>query len=434
MRKWFYIPVIVILISSCKGKLPETYLTHEKASAYFKKVEEICNRDNGKLWGSNLYGPMMFVDRTSRQIIANHPDKDGILKLKDGVYTGLYPREKIINNTIIDFGGTLFGIAPLPPEEDEYRITTRAIHCLFHRLQYQNGIYPAVFNSPDMDEKEARIWIKLEWRALKKAITSEGEDKRLAIRDALIFRCVNQMEFPRNVDERNHYETYEGLASFSYTLLASETIEDFYKQLFEYLDRIYSFQSYAQSYGGIHGALYITLLYQKDYNIKTLLADKLDIANIVKNIYQIELPGICRDVAGSIAISYNIDEIYKEEAERLQDIKKRIYKQIEIFNEKPVVYLDLESPYFDFEPEDVHALDTIGTLYSNIRVSDNWGKLTVNKYGCLISANYKQLRITAKGLKVDKNHIYGEGWHIILNSDWLLEKADQNYFVRKMVP
>ena len=433
MKKWIYLPVFIILFS-CNGNLPETYLTHEKASAYFKKVEEICNRDNGNLWGSNLYGPMMFVDRTSRQIIANQPDKEGILKLKEGIYTGLYPKEKIINNTTIEFGGTLFGIAPLPPEEDDYRITTRAVHCLFHRFQHLNGIFPAVFNSPNMDEKEARVWIKLEWRALKKAITSEGEEQKLAIRDALIFRGTNQMAYPRYVEEGNHFETYEGLASFTYTLLISKSNEDFYKRLFENLDRIYSLQSYAQSYGSIHGALYATLLYQKGFDFKELHSGTLDLGKIVKDLYKIELPGICRDVAGSLAISYNIDEIYREEEERLEDIRERLHKQIDIFNEKPVVFLELESPYFDFEPEDVHSLDTLGTLYSNIRVSDNWGKLTVNKYGCLISDTYKQLRITAKGLKKDKNHIYGEGWHMILNDYWEIEEIDQNYFVRKIVP
>jgi len=433
MRKWIFFPVFIILFS-CKGKVPETYLSHEQAAAYFARIEEICNRDNGKLWGSNLFGPMMFVDRTSRQILANQPDKDGILKLKDGIYTGIYPREKLINITATEFGGTLFGVAPLPPVEDEYRIITRAIHCLFHRFQYLNGIYPAIFNSTNMDEREARIWLKLEWKALRKAITSEGEDKLTAIRDALIFRGTSQISFPGYVDEGNHFETYEGLTSFTFTFLPSASMDEFKKRLFEYLDRIYSFQSYSQSYGGIHGALYATLLYQKGFDFKNLISDKTDLGKLVMELYNIELPEICRDVAGSLAISYNLDQIYREEEQRLRDIRERLCKQVNIFNQKPVAFIGLESPYFDFEPEDVHSLDTLGTLYSHIRVSDNWGKLTVNKHGCLISGNYKQLRITAKGLKADKNHIYGEGWHMILNEDWVIDEVNDNYYVHRIAP
>ncbi len=433
MKKWILFPVLVLMLG-CRENRPDTYFTHEKALNYFRKIEEACNRDNGKLWGTNLYGPIMFVDRTTRQIVANQPDMEGILKLKDGVYTGLFPREKIINNITTEFGGTLYGLAPLPPEEDEYRILTRGIHCLFHRFQHLKGIKPPDNNSPDMDEKEARIWLKLEWKALKKAIDSEGDDRKLAIRDALIFRGTNRITFPRYIDEENHFETYEGFATFTYTLLASGSDEQFEKKLFETLNAIYSFQSYSRSYGSIHGALYATLLYLKGFDFTKCRPESLDLGMMVKDLYNIELPGICRDVAGSIAISYNIDEIYREEEKRLQDIRAGINKQISIFNEKPVVYLELESPYFDFEPEDVHSLDTLGTLYSSIRISDNWGKLTVNKYGCLISDNYKNLRITAKGLKKDKNHIYGEGWHIILNENWEIRELDNNYIVTRVVP
>jgi len=69
-----------------------------------------------------------------------------------------------------------------------------------------------------------------------------------------------------------------------------------------------------------------------------------------------------------------------------------------------------------------------------MRVSDNWGKLTVDKIGCLVSNNYKFLRITAKGLKIEKNHVSGEGWQIILNDGWEIKESDENYFLRKLIP
>ena len=102
--------------------------------------------------------------------------------------------------------------------------------------------------------------------------------------------------------------------------------------------------------------------------------------------------------------------------------------------EKPVVYIELESPYFDFEPEDIHPMDTLGILYSRIRISDNWGKLTVDKGGCLVSNNLKVLRITAKGFKADKSRFEGEGWHLILNSDWELVPVNGNYFAVLLMP
>jgi len=433
MRKWILFPIFLILIS-CKGVKNETYFTPEKAIYYFNGIEEICNRDSARLWGKNLYGPIMFVDRTSRIIVANQPDNEGLLKGENGIYSGFYPKELITSNTPVMFGGILYAMTPLPNIEDTFRIKTQAIHSLFHRFQKLTGTLVSGYNTNNMDEKEARLWIKLEWKALRKALNSEGEERQLCVRDALVFRGANRELYQKYANDENRFENYEGLATFTYTLLCTNSYEEYKSRLFENLDRIYAMQSYSRSYGFIHGALYASLLNNKGFDFRKIQTDNFDLGNAVKELYNIELPVICRDVAGSLAFNYDIEAINKEEEQRLADIKESVHKQISTFTEKPVVFLELESPYFDFEPEDIHPLDTLGTLYNSIRVSDNWGKLSVDKGGCLISNNFKYLRITSKGFKEEKNRISGEGWHLILNNDWILVHVDQNYFVRKLMP
>ena len=433
MKKWIIFLNLLFLIS-CKGEKTCTYFTPEKAIQYFKNIEEICTRDNGALWGKNLFGPIIFIDRTSRRIVANMPDNEGLLKGKDGIFTGIYPKELLISNTPVSYGGTLFAMTPIPVEENDYRIKTQAIHSLFHRLQRAEGTNASGYNTNNMDEKEARLWIKLEWKALKKALNSEGEERQLAVRDALVFRGANRELYQKYANDENLFENYEGLATFTYTLLCSQSPEEYKSRLFENLDRIYSMQSYSRSYGFIHGALYASLLKDKGFDFTKIKSNDFDLGNSVRELYNIELPIICRDVAGSLAVNYNIDAINKEEEQRLVDLQESIHKQISIFTEKPVVFIELESPYFDFEPEEIHSLDTLGTLYNSIMVSDNWGKLTVNKGGCLVSNNFKFLRITAKGFKADQKHISGQDWVLILNSDWELIAVNQNYFIRKLMP
>jgi len=433
MKKWIFFSFLLLIIG-CKEKNTEIFLTPEKASGYFNAVEGICNRDSGKLWGQNLYSPILFVERGSRRISANQADNEGLLKSKNGIFTGLYPKELIVSNAPVVFGGKQFALVPLSPDEDDYRIITRAIHSLFHKFQDNEGISTPVYNTNNMDEKEARLWLKLEWRAIKKAINTTGDERQLAIRDALIFRGANRELYQKYAVDENRFETYEGLATFTYTKLCTHSPEEFKTRLFENLDRIYSMQSYARSYGIIHGALYTTLLYEKGFDIKKIRTDNFDLGLAVKDLYKIDLPSICRDVAGSLAVNYDIGSINKEEEKRDSDIKESIHRQVSVFTEKPVVFLELESPYFDFEPEDVHPLDSLGTLYNSMRVSDNWGKLTVDKGGCLVSNNLKFIRISAKTFKAEKNHISGEGWHLILNNDWELVPVDQNYFVRKLMP
>jgi len=433
MRKFIFLAFILFLIS-CKEKEAESYLTNEEAAVYFGSIRLICDQDNGSLWGKNLYGPVMFIDRTSRKLIANQQDKDGLLKGKDGIFTGIYPKELLISFGTVTYGNSRFAMAPLPAEEDEYRIKSRAIRSLYRCFAEDKGFAPSAFNINNMDEKEARLWMKLEWKALKKALTTEGESRQLALRDALIFRGSNRELYQKWADEANMFETNEGLATFTHTLLCTNSPEEFKTRILENLGRFYSMQSYSRSYGFIHGALYAALLHEKGFDFKTIESDKFDLGKAVKEQYSIELPPICRDVAGSLALSYDIDLINKEEEQRLADIRESIYKQISIFTEKPVVFLELESPYFDFEPEDVHPLDTLGTLYTSMRVSDNWGKLTVNKEGCLVSSNFKYIRITARGFREEKNRLSGDGWQLLLNNDWVVVKVEQNYFVRKLMP
>lgn len=424
----------LLAIVGCREKQEDTYLTAERASSYFNQIEEICNLDNGRLWGRNLYGPLMFIDRPNRRIWANSPDEEGFLKLNNGVYTGIYPKDMLISNTPQHFGGVLFAIAPLPPEEDEYRIKTRAVHSLFHRFQEMTGLSSSGYNTNNMDEKQARLWIKLEWKALRKAITTEGSDRNLAVRDALVFRGANRELYQNDANDENHFENYEGLATFTYTLLCTGSCEEFRARIFENLDRIYEMQSYARSYGFIHGALYATLLHDRGFDFRMINTPNFDLGKAVKELYSVELPEICRDVAGSLALNYDIATINDEEEKRLADIMESLNRQISLFTEKPVVYFNLESPYFDFEPENVQSFDTLGTLYNSIRVSDSWGKLTVDKGGCLISNNFKHLRITAKGFNKERNRISGDGWSLILNNDWEMIVVGPNYFVRKLMP
>ena len=90
----------------------------------------------------------MFVDATSTKDNCKHPDNEGLLKRERWSLHGfLSKRINISTILLLIFGGTLFAMAPLPAEEDEYRIRHEAIHSLFHRFQKTEGIDPHGFNT-----------------------------------------------------------------------------------------------------------------------------------------------------------------------------------------------------------------------------------------------------------------------------------------------
>lgn len=417
MRKAVFISALLIL-ASCRHEEKTEWFIAAKAKEYFTAVEEICNADSGRLWGENLYGPLMYVDGLNRAIYANFPDNEGLLKEKEGVYSGILPKERLLTNNVIEFGGVKFGMVPIPDTEDRYRMVTRSVHSLFHSFQDRKGLKPSTFSTRHLNEKNARLYLKLEWKALTFAISTSGEARNQAIRDALVFRGARRELFPEAIADENKFENYEGLTTFTYIKLCNSGPEEIRTRILEYLDRIYQNNSYVFGYGFVHGALYASLLNDKDFDFKQIQTSDFDLGKAALEAYGVTLPAVCRDVAGSLAFNYDIQSIRNEESEREAMINENTRKIVTTFNERPVVTVNMESPNFSFEPEDIDYLDTLGTLYEKLRVSDNWGRLAVDKGGALITNDLRSLRVSARDLLIERNHLTGDGWHLVLNDGW----------------
>ena len=55
---------------------------------------------------------------------------------------------------------------------------------------------------------------------------------------------------------------------------------------------------------------------------------------------------------------------------------------------------------------------------TGLRVSDNWGRLAVDDGGALITNDLSTLRISARNVMTERNHISGDGWNLVLNDGW----------------
>src|SRR5205085_10188693 len=66
-----------------------------------------------------------------------------------------------------------------------------------------------------LDTLEGRLWMRLEWRALRRAVESNGPDRAEAIADALAFRRERRRLFSGAADHERREEIREGLASYT---------------------------------------------------------------------------------------------------------------------------------------------------------------------------------------------------------------------------
>src|SRR3954452_18721399 len=176
------------------------------AERYFKEATALCERDAGRLWGVSLCGPMVIVDQATGTRATSQPEPEGPPPRFPGLVDGP-----------VLWGGTRwfsFPLAMLPENDADVRQQVM-LHGLFHRIQPELGLITEDGFNEHLDTLEGRVWMKLEWRALRRAVESSGSDRAEAIADALAFRRERRRRFPGAADGERREEIREGLASYT---------------------------------------------------------------------------------------------------------------------------------------------------------------------------------------------------------------------------
>ena len=147
----------------------------QRAQEYFKEAQALCERDGGRLWGVSICAPMVIGDARTQTFATSQPPPDA-------------PRPKLVGllNGPIQWGDTMWAamswdtIANWPPR-------TRGeafLHESFHIVQSSKGIGapdrarlgPNVRSENEhLDAVDGRYWLRLEWRALARALRESGE-------------------------------------------------------------------------------------------------------------------------------------------------------------------------------------------------------------------------------------------------------------------
>lgn len=397
------------------------------AQTYFEEAANICGQDQGKMWRVSLCGPMMFVDARTRMIYANQADKQGRLTSKAGVFTGLLPSEINIANTATQWAGVkwtmiLWGAL----SSNRYARARLMLHEMFHRIQSEIG-FPASNPSNDhLDTMEARIWLQLEWRALREAVTHEGTERQRALADALFFRLYRRELFPKGGAEERALEMNEGLAEYTGVKLSGRTALEMPGYLAGRLDQAASRPSFVRSFAYETGLAYGFLLDQISANWRAHLRSQDDLGELLRQALSLKLPESLRTEAIKRSIIYQGDEVRDAEAERERDRQAKLKAYRARLVEGPVLIIALtQQMSFSFDPNNLLPLDNSGTVYPTIRVADAWGVLEVEGGALMIRDREQQPSQVHVPAPVDTNArpIKGDGWTLQLAAGWRLEES-----------
>lgn len=390
--------VVVNICVNCKNSTGQDKIRLMLAEKYFSELKEILDIDNGNLWGINLYGPIMFVDPETREVIANKQTKDSSFTKKGNVYYGVLPKEINIANTARDYKDELWTFVKWNNNllsEKERNILL--IHECWHRIQSQIGLPPCFSNNYHLDELEGAILFKIELMALLQAIQKEETDDIIKdVRNALIVRQKRQMLFPDN--NENIYECHEGLAEYTALKLYynNKPEKDIVIRITDKLESNLNKEGYSNYFAYLTGPAYGMLLdklsscWTKDILNGKSIIDV--VSGFVEDLDNLDMD----DEIERIIDYYNIKDFINQEKIVLNNLKEEERKIKEEFLESDLLIIQNNNISFTYDPnEKIIEIDSLGFIYKTMRLSGDFGIIDAHN-GVMITYNWGNFIIPYK--------------------------------------
>src|SRR5882672_9634572 len=206
MKIRYHFNILPLLALLGTATAAEAQVQPELAQRWFEEATKLCERDAGRLWGVSLCGPMVIFDQPTRTRATSQPEPEGPVPRFPGVVDGPVTWGRV----------RWFAWAwSMLPEKDADVRQQVLLHGLFHRIQPELGLMTEDGFNEHLDTLEGRVWMQLEWRALRLAVESSGSRRVDAIADALAFRRERRRRFPGAADNERREEIREGLASYT---------------------------------------------------------------------------------------------------------------------------------------------------------------------------------------------------------------------------
>ncbi len=415
--------LIVLLFFPILVTPQELPIDTKQAYQYFREMQNISLQDNGKLWGISFYGPMLFADPTTRTIVANQADLEGNLTKQGEVFIGKLPVEKNIANTAMDWSGVKWTMIIWPLPEDQYDRARIMAHESFHRFQDSLGLPATNPANSHLDTRDGRIWLQLEWRALKEALRHQGKERRHAVEDALLFRAYRHSLFKTAENEERLLEMFEGLAEYSGIKLSGRSEAVIVDYIATQLEKNEGKESYVRSFAYVSGPAYGILLDKEKADWRKYFKSTDDLGLLLQASLSIKFPEALEDEATRRTKDYNGNALIEAETERENAHQKRIAEYKARLVDGPVLIIPLQNVNVQFNPNNLQSLGDLGTVYPTIRITDLWGILTVTN-GALMNSSWTRIYVPAPK-NPDVRLLAGDGWTLELNAGWKLESAER---------
>ncbi len=407
-------------------------ISHDNISVFFDEIKA-ASKQNIQLWNKDLYGPILLIDPKTRKIFANEPDTADVLKRTGNIYSGILPDKINIANTAINWNGKRWAMIMLPlPQNKQNRVNLLA-HESFHSIQPTLGFTLSNAENNHLDQKNGRLYLRLELEALKKAIQASSEKEQLQhLTSALTFRKYRHSLYSNSDTTENLLELNEGIAEFTGVILSGRNKAQTTSFFVTGIDDFFKNPTFVRSFAYHTIPAYGYLLYNKDKSWNRNITDQTDLTDYFIKAFHINIPNELKKVSENKSGLYNGKVILQEEETREENTKKLIAEYKLRFIDQPHFEIKFEKMNVSFDPRNIIPIEDKGTVYPNIRVTDKWGILTVEK-GALMSPGWDKISIS-NPIQTENSKVSGDGWTLELTENYTIEKetTSGNYKLKRI--
>ena len=399
------LPLLVLLGAAA---VADAQVQPQLAKRYFEEATKLCERDAGRVWGVSLCGPMVIFDQPTRTRATSQPEPEGPVPRFPGFVDGP-----------VTWGGVrwfAWALSMLPEKDDDVRQQV-LLHGLFHRIQPELGLITDDGFNEHLDTLEGRVWMQLEWRALRRAVESTGSRRTEAIADALAFRRERRRRFPGAADNERRDEIREGLASYTGIAVWANSPADAHRAAAAAAAGGELQTSFVGNFEAASGPAYGVLLDDLLPGWHRRVRGASDLGDLLASAtHRPSTTDVANAAARYAGAKLRTAEEARDRAQqvRIAEVRRR-------FVDGPVLTMPAPGRGTSDTTGSV-VIPGAGTVFfHNFTQSGQWGRLEANG-GVLRSSDGATLSVPIIG-PLEGITLQGDGWSATLNSGWAVRPA-----------
>jgi len=399
--------MLVSLVASL-ASVARAQVDRPRAEAYFREVQALCERDAGRLWGVSLCGPMVIGDLRTQTFATSQPAPDA-------------PRPPLVGlvNAPVEWGGTTWGayVWDFAVNETPRGRHELLLHELFHRVQRQLGLVVAAGANEHLDAPDGRYWLRLEWRALARALGEAGDRRQAAVRDALAFRQTRRAIARDAAESERTAEIGEGLAQYTATVVAASSPAEATASALAQLAAAEKQESFVRMFAYASGPAYGVLLDAAAPGWPRNVRATDDLGALAMQAFGVQPASD----ATSAAARYGGVEVKAAEQQREAQRRARVAELRQRFVDGPVLVLR-GGGRGSSDARGALVLAGIGTVYfGSYRFSGEWGTLEAET-GVLVASDGGSRWVPAP-VRRDDGTAEGDGWTFKAAPGWVVREG-----------